>query len=604
MIKFNNDEIVSIKYQGNDIQSVLFQNQEIYSGKTIQWLDWNNSGGPLTVELLENCILDRSTILGEGKIQCSLDNGTTWIDCTEQDFVPIQLLAGNKVCFRGYLKSGEFKGLSFVKDDPLASPVRFNLSGNLNSLINITNVYDLSYSVLVGFFEKSGVVDASKLILDGGCYVNLFSDCENLIYPPYEIKGTANCCGMFMNCTSLKYSPKLPQKTIVKACYEKMFYNCTSLLAAPVGLPATTLAESCYEKMFYNCTSLLNAPVLPATTLARSCYTDMFFNCNNLHEITCLATSNMNLSGVTSMMSGIETTGTFIKHPYTLESSLTIPSSWEFKSSLITRKFTVTLLESGTITLRIPGEFTSSDIWSCTYGNKEREWRETTVYHTPGTDTLISLNLNGSLDATFEIRGNSFYKELQGQSYHCEFSSSVPFKISGNINKLFKIESQYGEEDYYYGGKFKNFSELFKNCTNLVSAEYLFIPESNNNMIFSEMFSGCSQLQTAPKLPMTLNGCDGCYFEMFKGCSSLTTAPDLLADATTSGCYCRMFEDCTSLNYVKAMFLNDPGVTYDCLGWLQNVSPTGTFVKSDRATWNSTGNSACPYGWTIETASV
>jgi hypothetical protein len=358
-------------------------------------------------------------------------------------------------------------------------------------LINITNVYDLSYSVLVGFFEKSGVVDASKLILDGGRYVNLFLDCENLIYPPYEIKGAANCYGMFMNCTSLKYSPKLPQKTIVKSCYEKMFYNCTSLLAAPVELPATTLAESCYEKMFYNCTSLLNAPVLPATTLARSCYTDMFFNCNNLHEITCLATSNMNLSGVTSMMSGIETTGTFIKHPYTLESSLTIPSSWEFKSSLITSKFTVTLLESGTITLRIPGEFTSSDIWSCTYGNQEREWRETTVYHTPGTDTLISLNLNGSLDATFEIRGNSFYKELQGQSYHCEFSSSVPFKISGNINKLFKI-SQYGEEDYNYDGKFKNFSELFKNCTNLVSAEHLFIPASNNNMIFSEMFSGCS----------------------------------------------------------------------------------------------------------------
>lgn len=39
-----------------------------------------------------------------------------------------------------------------------------------------------------------------------------------------------------------------------------------------------------------------------------------------------------------------------------------------------------------------------------------------------------------------------------------------------------------------------------------------------------------------------------------------------------------------------------------CLsGWVSGVSATGTFVKSSSATWNKTGSSGVPSGWTVIT---
>ena len=64
-------------------------------------------------------------------------------------------------------------------------------------------------------------------------------------------------------------------------CYGYMFYDCTSLTAAP-ALPATTLAINCYNYMFSGCTSLTAAPALPATTLANYCYGYMFSGCKKI----------------------------------------------------------------------------------------------------------------------------------------------------------------------------------------------------------------------------------------------------------------------------------------------------------------------------------
>lgn len=38
------------------------------------------------------------------------------------------------------------------------------------------------------------------------------------------------------------------------------------------------------------------------------------------------------------------------------------------------------------------------------------------------------------------------------------------------------------------------------------------------------------------------------------------------------------------------------------LNWLSGVSTTGTFVKNSAATWNKTGSSGIPSGWTVTTA--
>ena len=85
---------------------------------------------------------------------------------------------------------------------------------------------------------------------------------------------------MFYNCTSLTAAPELPATTLASGCYSSMFYGCTSLTSAP-ELPALIMTNECYQTMFYGC-SLTSAPALPATTLAERCYYGMFNQCKAL----------------------------------------------------------------------------------------------------------------------------------------------------------------------------------------------------------------------------------------------------------------------------------------------------------------------------------
>lgn len=89
---------------------------------------------------------------------------------------------------------------------------------------------------------------------------------------------------------------------------------------------------------------------------------------------------------------------------------------------------------------------------------------------------------------------------------------------------------------------------------------------------------------------------------MFQQNNSVTTAPDLPATTLVNNCYYGMFYQCSNLNYVKAMFTTTPSDSYT-LGWLKQVSATGTFVKNSAAQWDVTGINGIPSGWTIQTAS-
>ena len=88
---------------------------------------------------------------------------------------------------------------------------------------------------------------------------------------------------------------------------------------------------------------------------------------------------------------------------------------------------------------------------------------------------------------------------------------------------------------------------------------------------------------------------------MFGKCTSLTQAPELPATTLVDGCYYYMFYGCTSLNYVKAMFTDVPLGVNPLSSWLNNVSATGTFIKSKDATWTNT-DALIPSGWTVQTA--
>ena len=152
-------------------------------------------------------------------------------------------------------------------------------------------------------FSMTGLIAAS-----GNC--NALWNYEDLNAPlkPY--------CGylMFGWCASLITAPELPSTVLSAGCYSYMFQWCTGLTAAP-ELPATELASRCYAYMFEKCTSLVAAPELPATTLARECYLYMFLNCINLNYIKCLAVDNSATDCTFNWVSGVSSTGTFIKNP-------------------------------------------------------------------------------------------------------------------------------------------------------------------------------------------------------------------------------------------------------------------------------------------------
>ena len=176
-------------------------------------------------------------------------------------------------------------------------------------------------------FQMTGKISASgnimSLLYDDNFERKLTIPCNDCFYR------------MFYGCAALTTAPELPATTLAINCYDNMFYGCTSLTTAP-DLPAITLANYCYRSMFSGCTSLTTAPDLPATTLVVNCYAYMFYRCTKVNSITCLATDISANSCVVNWVSGVASSGTFIKAK-TMTSWKTgisgIPSGWTVRDA-------------------------------------------------------------------------------------------------------------------------------------------------------------------------------------------------------------------------------------------------------------------------------
>ena len=183
----------------------------------------------------------------------------------------IKVKVGDKIQFRGnnatYGSSGDYSTFK-------GSTAEFEVEGNIMSLINST---------------------------DFGTLTTLSSN--------YTFKY------LFRECTGLNSAENLilPATTLTENCYYGMFYGCVKLRTAPTILPATTLANKCYAFMFYGCVSLRTASELPATTLVQNCYDAMFFRCRSLNYIKCLATDISATKCTNLWVSGVASTGTFVK---------------------------------------------------------------------------------------------------------------------------------------------------------------------------------------------------------------------------------------------------------------------------------------------------
>ena len=459
---------------------------------------------------------------------------------------------------------------------------------------NLTTAPELPATTLVqGCYESmfkgcSSLTTAPELpatILSENCYQYMFQDCTSLTTAPSILPATRVNQGcyysMFNGCTSLTTAPSiLPATTLADSCYNQMFSGCTSLTTGP-ELPATTLASTCYQNMFKGCTSLTTAPELPATTLAYNCYNQMFRDCSSLNYIKMLATDKSANGCLWNWVSGVSSTGTFVK--YTNMTSLStgtsgIPSGWTVVDVINTDNYlTILALEDG-----LTASFSGKACQYCVDG--DNNWIDL-----PAGTATQAINQG----QTLSFKGNLIPISYSGIG---TFTINKQCNLEGNCMSI--LFGDDAANNYSLSGKDYAFYRLFRNCTTIIEVSESFLPATTLvHSCYEQMFSGCTSLTTAPELPATTLA-QTCYSSMFKGCTSLTTGPELPATTLAKNCYYLMFNGCSNLNYIK-MFATDISAS-NCLGnWVSGVSNTGTFVKNANMTSLPTGDSGIPSGWTV-----
>lgn len=313
--------------------------------------------------------------------------------------------------------------------------------------------------------------------------------------------------------------------------------------------------------------------------------------------------------------------------------------------------FTITALASGDIQISIPGNviLQSQDgkefipFKSISYSkdliNWKTEYPKSTI-RGKEFDGYRTINIPVNKGDKVYLKGDAlcWYTNCNGTSAtnainNLHIASTAKFSISGNILSLFyednfknyntfpKIPSgEYGSYNprhfsfVFFGSTFlydaqelklpNDATELcyystFQGCTALTIAPTILPATTLQRMCYQSMFWGCTSLTTAPALPATTLA-ELCYSGMFQSCTSLVNAPELPATTLERDCYSSMFYNCKNLNYVKAMFTTDTTLSSYLSMWLDDVSQTGTFVKSANATWTNE-DAGIPSGWTVET---
>ena len=490
----------------------------------------------------------------------------------------------------------------------------------------------------------------SATTLGNSCYESMFQGCTSLTSVPSNylpltsLNGATQCYrGMFRGCTNLTTVPLLPSSALTYYCYANMFEGCASLTGVPSNLFAdAALSEGCYYCMFKGCTALTESPDLNATGISTYGYGGMFDGCTSLSAVTCLAT-NISASNCTNdWLNNVSPTGVFYK-----AESMT---GWTRGESGIPSGWTVypneEWVNSGTTCVGYDKYYSqvkiinySPSVWSATTDTRVGSLIEVNSEDCgyvppapPSGDTTQYLTFEAVEDTKFAVTSDTFIQysfdlvnwttlssgeqtptvpvgdkimwKSTASSYTGNgighFSSTGRFNVEGNIMSLFYGDSASGQTSL--SGKTSAFKNLFKGCWWLVNAENLVLPATTlENNCYEAMFSGCTRLTAAPELPATTLK-KGCYKQMFNGCSSLTTAPDLSASTSVNDCYYEMFQGCSSLNYIKCLMTSPAGYYGNTDDWVYGVASSGTFVKAPNHTWNITGSSGIPRGWTVQNA--
>lgn len=172
-----------------------------------------------------------------------------------------------------------------------------------------------------------------------------------------------------------------------------------------------------------------------------------------------------------------------------------------------------------------------------------------------------------------------------------KFAITNKVEAYGNIMSLLNPDFKNLDEVSY-----RCFISMFQDCIGLERPPLLPATKLNGEC-YSGMFKS-TYIRTAPELP-AIELASGCYGTMFNDCPYLTETPILKAKTLKYECYRDMFQTCPNLNKVT-MLATDISAS-DCLtNWMNQVAPTGTFIKNPAMTTLPTGNNGIPSGWTVQ----
>ena len=498
------------------------------------------------------------------------------------------------------------------------------------------------------------------------CYNSMFQGCTSLVNAPVlPATVLANYCYfyMFYGCTLLTTPPALPATELVIGCYSYMFRGCSNLnyvKALFTTTPSSTYTNNWLDGVSSTGTFVKNANATWDVTGVNGVpegwdilHDRLSMDCNYLgvHALE----NNFNISFSNDISYSIDNGETWDVLPSNTEATIGFDETILFKGDLTPGSY------SGIGTFTINNRCNLfGNILSLLYGDNASEMFGETL----STYSFMNLfrNCSGIIEVSDNLLPSTKLSEgcYLGMFRNCTSLINMPELPATNIGKETYASMFAGCTslknataikatslgtsccEYMFEGcsslktapqidatstESKCFRGMFYNCSSLVDApilaalnvaEYCYekmfegctslvnAPELPATMLayncYSDMFANCQVLVNAPELPATTLSTN-CYMYMFYGCRSLRKAPELPATTLVSGCYSGMFQDCSNLNYVKALFTTTPSKEYTAY-WLAGVSETGTFVKTDDATWNVTGVNGIPEGWTVESETI
>lgn len=285
-------------------------------------IDWEKQY--LTFIPVEDAMFSWAERAVSGHLEYSVNGGQTWVTIANGESTPT-ITVGSKVIWRGDLVPQLYSSTNVGGIGTFSATGNYKAYGNIMSLLFYDNYYGSQLSnelkcTFISLFENdSHILKAPLLpatVLYSRSYNKMFYNCSNLVTAtnlPATTLSDSCYANMFSMCSALTTAPELPAIALQNYCYSYMFLGCTSLIYAP-ELPATEgLRVQCYESMFQDCTSLVVAPILRAAKPNTYSYLNMFKGCTSLSYIKCLATDISANSCTNNWLSGVASTGTFVK---------------------------------------------------------------------------------------------------------------------------------------------------------------------------------------------------------------------------------------------------------------------------------------------------